>query len=133
MITLIQPRVGELHLVDYASADGTRFMTACEKRYTTSQLINILNLDGPIAVVCQRCYEIYESSVMGCMNKYPQNVRGELYEHLCRNYKHVQMKAKDTKTFYSSITDDKFVQMTYNYQILLEKQKNSKLWKWYAR
>lgn len=133
MIILLQIRSGEFHLVDYASADGTRFRTVCRKRYTTSQLINTLALDSPIAIICQKCYEIAEAERIYYLNKYPQNARGELYEHLRRNYKHIQMKAKDTRTAYISITDDKFVQMIYNCQKLLEKHKNRKLWKWYAR
>ncbi len=133
MITLIQIRSGELHLVDYMSNDGTRHRTKCGKIYTTSQLINTLDLDSPIAVVCQRCYEVAEENLVYDRNKYPQSAKGELYEHLCRNYKHIQMKARDTETFYSPITNDRFVQAVCNYQKLLEKHKSHKLWKWYAR
>lgn len=133
MITLIQPRSGEIHLVDYTSVDGTRHRTICRKRYSTSQLSNTFDLDSPIAVVCKSCYKISDEVFRDFLKEDHRNAKGELYEHLCRNYRHIQMGARDTETFYSSIVDDKFVQMMWNLQKLFERQKNPKLWKWYAR
>ena len=119
MLTIILPRSGKAHIVNFDKSCN-EFITFCNKEYSSSERINILEFSNCINLICINCRLKYEENrISRIKNIYPIDNSNFYY------YNKNSMYWKKDNDFYNYIDYlDRYCEKLHKFQLKIKRKQN---------